>query len=185
MGNMNDAIYSRDFDGKTVVGFMSERNFARFDWLIDSYEIQSVIELGAFVGMSTIYFAQRVQSVITIDNFDIESQKGYPRYLQPIHEEAAANQYRVFLENTLRYPNIRGIVGDFLESASLPIEADMVYLDGIQPYPEMLQIVKAWMPKARKIIGGDDAGHATVQRVAQEVGATNTRERTWWMETCT
>lgn len=175
-------VHSREFDGKEVVGFMDEGNFARFDWLIKTYEITSVIELGAFVGMSTIYFAQRVESVITIDNFDVEAQKGYPRYIRPIHEHAAANQYRVFLENTLAYPNIRGIVGDFLETASLPITADLVYIDGVQPYEEMLEIVKAWIPKARKVIAGDDANHPTVKRVAEEVGADAT-ERTWWMPT--
>lgn len=168
-----------EFNGRKVVGFMSQGIFNRLDQLIRDHDIRTVVELGPFVGLSTCFFAERVERVITIDNFQIR-QQDYKPYLRPVHESAADNQYRVFLENTLSYPNITGIVGDFLDSASLPIEADMVYIDGVQSYEAFKAIVEAWLPKARKVIAGDDTQSAVVRRVATEIGAEPVTERTWW-----
>lgn len=69
---------------------------------------------------------------------------------------------------------------DFLEAAELPIEADMVYIDGVQSYPAFKAIVDAWLPKARKVIAGDDTQAKAVRRTAAEIGAERITERTWW-----
>lgn len=168
-----------EFNGRQVVGFMTHGIFQRLDQLIRDHDVKTVIELGPFVGLSTCFFAERVDRVITIDNFQIR-QQDYKPYLRPIHESAADDQYRTFLENTLAYPNITGIVGDFLHSATLPIEADLVYIDGVQSYEAFKQIVTAWLPKARKVIAGDDTQSKVVRRVAAEIGAEPITERTWW-----
>jgi predicted O-methyltransferase YrrM len=168
-----------EFGGRQVVGFMSEGNFKRLDWLIITYEIQSIIELGAFVGLSTCFFAERVKRVITIDNFDVESQD-YPRYLRPIHELAAQDQYAEFLRNTIVFPNITGIHMDFWQAAELPLEADMVYIDAAMPYEKFSELVDLWVPKARKVIAGDDTQAPGVRQKAKEMGALHKKQRTWW-----
>jgi predicted O-methyltransferase YrrM len=167
-----------EFRGRQVVGFMSEEIFTRLDWLIRKYEIRTVVELGAFVGLSTCFLAERVERVITVDNFDVAAQD-YKPYLRPIHEAAAADQYAEFLRNTLAYPNITGIRMDFLQAAALPIEADMVYIDGVQSYPTFKKIVNAWLPKARKVIAGDDTQAKAVRRTVEAMGV-RVVERTWW-----
>ena len=158
---------------------MTQGIFARLDQLIRDHQVKTVIELGPFVGLSTCFFAERVDRVITIDNFNIRGQD-YKPYLRPVHEPAADDQYAEFLRNTLGYPNITGIVMDFLQAASLPVEADMVYIDGVQSYEPFKRIVNAWLPKARKVIAGDDTQSRVVRRVAEEVGAEPITERTWW-----
>lgn len=168
-----------EFRGRKVVGFMSEQIFDRLDWLISTYKVKTVVELGAFVGLSTCFLAERVDHVWTVDNFDVRAQD-YKPYLRPVHEPAADDQYRTFLENTLAYPNITGIRMGFLEAAGLPLEADMVYIDGVQSYPAFKRIVEAWMPKARTVIAGDDTQADAVRRVAEEIGAEPIIERTWW-----
>lgn len=168
-----------EFRGRQVVGFMTDAIFNRLDQLIRDHDVKTVIELGAFVGLSTCFLAERVERVITVDNFDVRAQD-YKKYLRPVHEPAADDQYRVFLENTLAYSNITGIRMDFLEAASLPIEADMVYIDGVQSYPAFKRIVNAWLPKARKVIAGDDTQAKAVSRTAREIGAAPITERTWW-----
>lgn len=172
-------IDQAEFKGRIVVGFMADQIFDRLDWLITTYNVRTVIELGAFVGLSTCFMAERVDRIITIDNFDVRAQD-YKSYLRPVHEPAADDQYAEFLRNTLAYPNITGIRMDFLEAARLPIEADMVYIDGVQSYPAFKQIVEAWLPKARNVIAGDDTQAAVVRRVAGEIGAEPITERTWW-----
>ena len=159
---------------------MSTAIFDRLDQLIRDHDVKTVVELGAFVGLSACFIAERVDHVWTVDNFDVRAQD-YKPYLRPVHEAAAADQYGEFLRNTLAYPNITGIRMGFLEAAALPLEADMVYIDGVQSYPAFKQIVEAWLPKARKIIAGDDTQSKVVRRVAKEVcGVTRFTERTWW-----
>lgn len=175
---MANKIDVAEFAGRQVVGFMTDETLARLDWLITEYEVKTVIELGAFVGLSTCFMAERVDHVWTVDNFDVRSQD-YPSYLRDIHEAAADDQYKTFLENTLPYRNITGIRMDFLEAAELPLEADMVYIDGVQSYPAFKRIVEAWMPKARKVIAGDDTQAKAVYRTVREIGVKPT-ERTWW-----
>lgn len=167
-----------EFRGRQVVGFMTDHTLRRLDRLIRENNVRTVVELGAFVGLSTCFLAERVERVITIDNFNVEAQD-YPKYLRPIHEPAAEDQYAEFLRNTLAYPNITGIRMDFLEAASLPLEADMVYIDGVQSYPAFKRIVNAWLPKARKVIAGDDTQAKAVRRTVEELGVKVT-ERTWW-----
>lgn len=172
-------IHVREIRGRDVYGFMSEGVLNRLDNLIATHNVRTVIELGAFVGLSTCFMAERVDRIITIDNFDVRSQDFHP-YLRDYHEPIADDQYGEFLRNTLSYPNITGIRMGFLEAAALPIEADMVYIDGVQSYPNFKRIVEAWLPKARKVIAGDDSMEEPVRRVATEIGAAPIEERTWW-----
>lgn len=172
-------VYSKEFNGREVVGFMSQATLSRLDWLVREYDVKTVIELGAFVGLSTIWLAERVERVITIDNFDVNAHTNYKRYVQPMHEAAASDQYAEFLRNTINYPNIVGIWMDFFEAARLPIEADMVYIDGVQPYPQHRKLVELWLPKARKVIAGDDTKAPSVKQTCQDLGIEVT-ERTWW-----
>ncbi len=72
---------------------------------------------------------------------------------------------------------------DFLEAVDVLPEVDMVYIDAVQSYPVFKKVVQTYLPKARKVIAGDDANISTqvVGRVAQEIGGTVVRgERTWW-----
>jgi len=167
------------FRGRQVVGFMAESTFARLDWIISAFNVKTVIELGAFVGLSTCFFAERVEHVWTVDHFRVESQD-YPRYLRPIHEAAAADQYAEFLRNTLAYRNITGIKMSFEEALALPLEADLVYIDAAQPYAKFRKVVEAWKPRARKVIAGDDTQASGVRRTVEGLGVEVT-ERTWWL----
>jgi predicted O-methyltransferase YrrM len=168
-----------EFNGRKVVGFMSQGIFDRLDQLVTDHQVKTVVELGSFVGLSTCFLAERVERVITVDNFNVRAQD-YKNYLRPIHEHAADDQYAEFLRNTLSYPNITGLRMDFLEAARLGFEADMVYIDGVQSYPAFKAIVEAWLPLARKVIAGDDTQSKIVRRVAEEIGAEPITERTWW-----
>lgn len=168
-----------EFRGRQVVGFMTESTLARLDWIISTYNVETVVELGAFVGLSTCFFAERVEHVWTVDHFNVESQE-YPRYLRPIHEPAAADQYAEFLRNTLAYRNITGIRMSFDEALALPLEADLVYIDAAQPYAKFKATVDGWMPRARKVIAGDDTQAAGVRRTVKGLGVEVT-ERTWWL----
>lgn len=176
-------VRSKIFNGREVVGFMSEDAFKRFDWLIETYDIKTIIELGSFVGLSTCYFAERVDRIYTVDNFDVYSQD-YPNYVKGEgHVAAAQDQYREFLRNTLPFDNIVGLKMDFMEAVDVLPEVDMVYIDAVQSYKPFRAVLDAYLPKARKVIAGDDAhlSRDVVLRVAKELGGeAPPGERTWW-----
>jgi cephalosporin hydroxylase len=182
------AVHERKFRGRKVVGFMSDRIFARLAQLIDEYDVDSVIEIGAFVGLSTCWFAERVDSVITVDMFNAKALKDrtLDPYVQDHHRSAYHNQYPTFLANTLAYPNIRSIKMWSVDAARLPVEADMVYIDGSHSYEEALADIRAWRPHARRVLCGDDnwdKPHMGVKQALAEEGIRDSGERTWWVAT--
>lgn len=169
-------------NGRVVYGYLTDGMRRQFTELIDRFQVRSVIEVGSFVGLTACWFAERVESVVTIDTFDIASC--FPEMLDQMpreHYEAAQNQYFTFLENTVAYPNIRGIKLPSLEAARLPIEADLVYIDANHNYEPARADYEAWLPHARKVICGDDNTRQwpSIQRLAREVGA-DTTGRIWW-----
>lgn len=170
-------IYSMHFRGREVKGFQSIAAFDELARLIRDYEVKSVIELGAYVGMSTCWFAEKGLDVISIDHFHVESQEWDPYWER--HQPSIPGQYLEFVRNTIAYPNIRGIVMDWDEAYQLDIEADMVYIDGVSPYYR--RHVEEWMPKARKVICGDDAYTPEVLDAINSIGAERGHlQRVWY-----
>lgn len=177
------------FRGRKVVGFIQEPQFERLAWIIDEYQVDSVIEVGSFVGLSTCFFAERVGSVVAVDTFNAASAADptLDPFVRSYHRDAYRNQYFTFLQNTIAYPNIRGIRLPSLEAAKLDIEADMVYIDASHTYEAAKADIEAWLPHARKVIAGDDnldtskkRSHYGVQRAMAELGIPDSGERTWW-----
>lgn len=175
-----DKVWSMTFRGKEVAGFMGRDAMRRLDELIRDHDVRTVLELGSFVGMSTCFFAERVEHVTAVDNFDVYAQD-FPDYMHTdAHKAAASDQLNTFLDNTAAYDNIDHIVGDFLAVRPWTPEADLIFVDAVQDaYPD---IVRAYLPRARKIICGDDAAAAPVQAIIHELGARGLEElsRLWW-----
>lgn len=171
-------IHAQEFRGRLVPGYMSVASQARLGALIDDYGVQSVIEVGSFQGMSACWFAERVDTVICIDHFDMDQA------LTMASAPRDVDIYRRFIENTIAYPNIRSIRLASLDAASLDIEADMVYVDAGHTYEEVVADIVAWRPHARKVICGDDNGDPRfgVTAALSEMGIADSGERIWWQK---
>jgi cephalosporin hydroxylase len=161
-----------------VVGYMSEHSRSRLHRLIHAYDINSVIEVGSFVGLSACFFAERVGSVLCIDTFDAANTET----MNPVGVHVVENQYRTFLDNTQDYPNIRHMVADSLTAAGLPFYADMVYLDGDHTHDAVVADIEAWKPHARKVLCGDDANDPRfgVSAALETLDMPDYGERIWW-----
>ncbi len=176
---MNDnLIHTADHRGRTVVGYMSEQSQWRLDRLIDEYDVRSVIEVGTFVGLSACFFAERVDHVVCVDTFDATNSATF----NPVGVHIIEDQYRTFLENTVAYPHIRHIVLPSLEAATLPLVADMVYIDADHTSDAVIADVEAWTPHARKLIAGDDNGDERfgVSAALTALRIPDSGERIWW-----
>lgn len=188
---MSDKIYSIQAGkgGNEVFGFASMESYNRLWWLASEYECRSLIEVGSFLGMTSIFLLDNssIETVFCIDLFDNPHQDKYRgigvQIKHPNHEYYGGNQYREFLRNTLPYVNIRHVKMPSLEAAELDIEADMVYIDANHTEEAVVADIKAWAPHARKVLCGDDnySHKFGVKAAIKSMGIPDSEERIWWL----
>ena len=114
-----------------------------------------MVEVGSYVGDSTGIFSEAFENVTAIDPW----VNGYDdtdgaSYIHPMATVEA--QFDRMCE---KHPNIKKIkavsssVVDQFEDESL----DMVYIDAVHQYENVIEDIKAWYPKVK--VGGIVAGH--------------------------
>lgn len=117
---------------------------------------KTMIEIGSFVGESTVLFAQSFKKVIAIDPFE-------PDYddLDPTSRLFDfKNVYQTYLERTGDHQNIETIVStsdaavDFLRGPKY----DFVYIDGLHTYDGVKTDIINYLPLVKDggVIGGHD-----------------------------
>jgi predicted O-methyltransferase YrrM len=113
----------------------------------------TMIEIGSYIGESTILFAEKFKNVISIDPF-LESYDEVPLD-NMVNSEIIYNK---FLENISKYNNIVHIKKTSCDAfEDIQEKVDFVYIDGLHAYEQ----VKKDIYNYRKIIkeGGTIAGH--------------------------
>lgn len=165
----------------TIPGWFPPTNKETLARLIAQFHVESVIEIGSFVGLSTVWFAERVKSVITIDPFDAITRE---KYLKGEAKEAAEHQFENFKKNTEAFDNITVIQTTSEEAARmLNAKADLVYVDGSHLYDEVKKDILLWYPRAIKIFCGDDYSPwwPGVRRAVDEAPfEVNKNQRLWY-----
>lgn len=127
-----------------------------------------MIEIGSYLGESTIMFAQKFKKVITIDPFI----NNYDDSEYPIKYEALSVVYEKFLKNISVYNNIFHIrkksddaIFDIID------EVDFVYIDGHHTYEQVKKDIINYKKviKDGGIIGGHDFCDVWEERVVKAV----------------
>jgi len=165
-----------------LIGWCPQTNIDTLRELIRKHKIKSVIEVGCFVGLSTVFFAEQGCKVWAIDTFDAAKRE---RYLNPQYKKVAEFQYRVFRKNTQAFRNVIPLVMTSEEAAYLNIEADLVYIDASHNYEDVKKDIALWLPKAKKILCGDDYTERWpgVRQAVDECGLEiNKNQRVWFHE---
>ncbi len=139
---------------------------ADFDFLsglIESYSIQTIIEIGSFHGSSACFFAKhdRVTSVVCVDPFEVSR---HDPWWEDLKVRNIANPYwDTFLANILKSPYkekihpVRGYSYNSYDYVARAYgRADMVYVDGNHSYEDCRLDILNYLPLARKIMVGDD-----------------------------
>lgn len=67
--------------------------------------------------------------------------------------------YASFLGNCGQFPNLQAVRGRSPTAASSVPDIDMVFIDGDHEYESVIADIRAWLPKARKLICGHDYNH--------------------------
>ena len=167
-----------------IPGWFPPTNQETLEKLIKEHKIETVVEIGSFVGLSTVWFAERVKKVYTVDPFDALTRLNY------LHGEmkvAAEKQRENFNRNTNRFKNI-SVYPMTSESAfkspMIFLSGDLIYIDGSHEYEDVKKDIGMWYGRAGKILSGDDYTESWpgVRQAVDECGHNvNKDQRCWYI----
>lgn len=165
--------------------------------LIEKHTIRTVLEIGSFLGSSAAFIAAHpsIEWVICVDPFEdhtdwskMLAERGVPNpYFEPFREA---------LQELGLWYKIISIHGQSQKVAWAMPKVDLVYVDGDHSYESCKADIELYLPKARKVICGDDHHRMPdgnyefpgVARACEEYfGLTGYRvdRRFWWYERIT
>lgn len=166
-----------------IIGWFPQTNKDTLDMLIKKHDVKTVLEIGTFVGLSAVWFAKRVEHVLTVDPFDAITRINY---LRNEYKEVAMKQEETFVENTKGFKNIECLKLTSEEAKKqIGRGFDLVYIDGSHLYEDVANDIAMWYPNAIKILCGDDYTESWngVRRAVDECGFNvNKDQRCWYIE---
>jgi len=166
-----------------LYGWMPQENRQVLKKLIKQNDIKTVIEIGCFLGKSTHFFAKRGCHVLSIDTFegakDLNRCKEVIPRLPNLFEQFKFNMQALGLTDRVSW--FKGTSAD--AHKIFKHSADLVYIDGSHEYEDVINDINLWMPRATKIICGDDysGNHPGVTQAVDElIPNANTKNRVWF-----
>jgi len=156
-----------DYFGNDIAGWMT---LPELQWLYHrARRYETVAEIGCWKGHSTHALAKGCKgTVFAIDHF-----KGSPSETETTHAEASeANIGDQFARNMLRFDNVKLIEMDCCEAAAKfeNNSIDMVFIDGDHSFEGAIRSIRAWAPKARRVLCGHDRNQEGVPQALQALG---------------
>ena len=190
---------------RQIPGWFPEINRNHLIWLMRSHDVRVVLEIGAFLGKSTVFFAERCEMVYSVDHWAIDcltsedekrfcTELGLPREFRTIWDD---NLKQASKTDSYFAPIIVCQPGDYSlrnrAEETPPDLPDLVYIDGSHQYQDVVSDIRKYGALATKIICGDDYGVAegvtrAVDESFPEPGPVGTASRLhiappfWWTE---
>lgn len=127
---------------------------------------KKMLEIGSFVGESTVLFASSFGQVIAVDPF----LEGYDDMDPTSHSFDFKNVYETYLERTTPFKNIKTIKLTSNQAIDLlkDEQFDFIYLDGLHTYEGVRDDIKNYLPLVKP--GGVIGGHDYTQNLEHLVG---------------
>lgn len=169
-----------------LYGWFPSSSQSILDVLMRVYDVKTVIEVGAFLGKSTVFFAERCEKVTVVDTFKGNDEP----YMQlPQVQLRLPTLYEQFLFN-MRAMGVADHVHPIRMSSREAIEkhpdltADLIYIDASHKYEDVKYDIEAWRPRAKKILCGDDytdgVGRDVKRAVDELTFRVNKGQRLWY-----
>jgi predicted O-methyltransferase YrrM len=131
--------------------------------------MSSVLEVGCWKGRSTHALLSGCKGPV----YAVDHWLGSPTEREAAHAEAATKDvYAEFLTNVGCFPNLHVLRNSSVEAfACFDGGAfDMVFIDGDHSVEGCLADIKAWLPKATKLLCGHDRNQEGVPQALKESG---------------
>jgi tetratricopeptide (TPR) repeat protein len=164
---LRDTKFYFEYPANTIPGWMS---FKEQTFLYDTAKkMDSVVELGSWKGKSThALCSSKCPSVTAIDTW--MGSKAEP----DAHAQAKdGSVYKEFLENMKGFTNLTIIKDDINNQVDnfADKSVDMIFIDASHTYEDVLNDIRKWKPKAKKILCGHDytSAWSGVQNAVDEI----------------
>ena len=150
-------------DTLPIAGWFARENREQLGKLIAEHNIKSVVEIGSFLGLSAVWFAQRVESVHCVDTWyegaTFESENNLVGTLRRWGYPCPYDFFPLFRDNVMRsgyWHKIHPIKGHSQFVVDEVPFADLIYLDAGHKYEEIKRDIEIYREKAGVILCGDD-----------------------------
>ena len=184
---------------RQIPGWFPEINRNHLVWIMRTHDVRVVLEVGAFLGKSTIFFAERCQKVYSVDrwNLDCLTSEDERKFAQ---ELGLPREFRHIWYDNIKQAETYWRSSGFAQVMAFPPDSDLkishqpelVYIDGAHQYPAVVSDIEKYGALARKIICGDDYGVAegvtqavddlAIARKRKGREPVNTAGPFWWTE---
>lgn len=132
-----------------IFGWFPQENRDKLAELIAVHDIRTVLEIGSLYGLSAGWFAQRVSRVTCIDLWPGEVFPGVPK-------DATLSTFLANMRSIGVADRIIAIQGDSHLLHWAIGSHDLIYIDGDHSYAGCKADIAHFLPKARRILCGDD-----------------------------
>lgn len=144
-----------------IAGWFAQENQVKLHELIRNNGIKTVVEIGSFLGLSAVWFAQRVQHVYCVDQwYEGATHESENNLLGTLRRwELPRDFFSLFRDNVMRsgvWHKITPIRGHSHYCHGEVPEADLVYIDAGHAYHQVRRDIELYHEKARVILCGDD-----------------------------
>ena len=162
-----------------IEGWMLKEELEQlYDW---ASEMDSIVEIGSWKGRSTFVLCQGTEGTVSaVDTF--KGSANDAEHLRLV-AQAGGSVYPDFMRNMAGCQNLSVFQKRSIDAAEIHPDVDMVFIDGGHSYEEVLADLRAWKPRARKLICGHDWQFESVRLAVKEIlGDVQTGKRgsLWW-----
>jgi len=174
-----------------IAGWFAEENRRVLTWLIREHQISSVVEIGSFLGLSAVWFAQRVDSVACVDQwFEPATHETNNNLVGTLRRwDLPKDFFPIFRDNVMRsgvWHKILPIRAHSHYAAGQVPFVDLAYIDGDHSYEGCKRDIEIYREKARKVVCGDDyverEGFGVIQAVKEAFPKHQHAGVFWWAE---
>ncbi len=172
-----------------IAGWFGEEHRRTLTGLIREHQISSVLEVGSFLGLSAVWFAQRVDSVTCIDQwFELATHESENNLVGTLRRWALPRDFfPIFRDNVMRsglWHKIHPIRGHSHYVAGEAPFVDLAYIDGDHSYEGCKRDIEIYRQRARKVVCGDDyverEGFGVIQAVKEAFPNHQHSGVFWW-----
>ena len=176
-------------------GWFAQNNRIRLEYIIDKLKPKVVVELGSWLGASTIFMAEKLSEgaiLYAVDNWNQQGSAGVQN--NPLWSSKLKTLYQSFLSNVIHKKMTQIVIPirmDTLEAArALNITAELVYVDASHEEEDVYNDIIHWYPHLDigGIMCGDDWSFQSVRNAVRRAEKElNQRTKSvgnfWWVGT--